>query len=43
MGPILVDGSNGDYTYTYNAYSWNQKYNIIFIDNPLGTGLSYAE
>ena len=41
MGPILVDGTE-DFTYKYNPYSWNQEYNMIFIDNPIGTGLSYA-
>lgn len=44
MGPIMVDGTTSkDFSYRYNPYSWNQEYNMIFIDNPIGTGLSYAE
>jgi len=30
-----------DETLVTNPYSWNSKANLIFIDNPLGTGLSY--
>jgi carboxypeptidase C (cathepsin A) len=26
-----------------NQYSWAKKYNILFVDQPVGTGLSYAD
>lgn len=26
-----------------NPYSWHTKYNLIFIDNPVGTGFSFTD
>ena len=26
-----------------NNYTWANKYNLLFVDQPVGTGLSYAD
>ncbi|EAR83957.3 serine carboxypeptidase family protein (macronuclear) [Tetrahymena thermophila SB210] len=31
------------YSFIQNKFSWSNDYNIIFIDQPIGTGISYAE
>lgn len=28
---------------TQNNYTWANNYNLLFIDQPVGTGLSYAD
>lgn len=40
-GPCFV-ASNGTAT-ERNEYSWNEKLNIIYLDEPVGTGYSYAD
>jgi vitellogenic carboxypeptidase-like protein len=41
MGPFKVE-SDGS-TLTPRDKSWNKKYGMIFIDNPVGAGYSYTE
>ena len=39
MGPLRVDSTM---RLRQNAFSWNSKYSMLFIDNPVGTGYSFA-
>jgi carboxypeptidase C (cathepsin A) len=39
IGPIFI---MADGTKVVNKYSWNTKYNIMFVDNPIAVGYSYA-
>jgi len=39
-GPYIIK-SNG--TFVENEFSWNKKANMIWIDNPIGTGFSFTE
>jgi carboxypeptidase D len=40
IGPYrLLD----DKTLTYNNGSWNEFANLLFVDNPVGTGYSFAD
>lgn len=31
------------YEIVKNMYAWTKEYNILFVDQPVGTGLSYAD
>lgn len=38
-GPFRI---NNDLSLKYNEYSWNKKYHMLFIDNPIDTGFSFC-
>ncbi|CCM00613.1 uncharacterized protein FIBRA_02649 [Fibroporia radiculosa] len=40
FGPCRVTDVN---TTTFNPYSWNERANIFFVDQPVNVGFSYAE
>ena len=41
MGPYFIDKSEGgDIFLKLNKNSWNEKYYMLFIDSPIGAGLS---
>jgi len=40
IGPYQM---NANQTFTYNEYAWTTKYNVLIMDNPVGTGYSYTD
>ena len=42
LGPLQLT-RDGDLKILYNNYTWATKYNLLFVDQPVGTGLSYAD
>ncbi|TWU72544.1 Cell death protease [Metarhizium rileyi] len=40
VGPYRV---NGDKTLVFNNGTWNEFANLLFVDNPVGTGFSYVD
>jgi len=32
-----------DLTLTANIDTWNSQYNLLFLDNPVGSGFSYVQ
>jgi carboxypeptidase D len=42
VGPYRVKDSNGP-KLEYNSGSWDEFANIMFVDNPVGTGFSFVD
>jgi vitellogenic carboxypeptidase-like protein len=40
-GPFIVSADGR--TISENKYTWNKKYNIMYIDNPVGVGFSFTD
>jgi len=40
IGPYQITENN---TFTYNEYAWTNMYNVLIVDNPVGTGYSYTD
>jgi vitellogenic carboxypeptidase-like protein len=44
LGPFFIKtATNRPYETIRNIHSWTKNYNILFVDQPVGTGLSYAD
>jgi vitellogenic carboxypeptidase-like protein len=44
LGPYFVRPSHmSPYNITKNDHSWVKDYNVVFVDQPVGTGISYAD
>ena len=45
LGPLFVVRNiiGSGLNVTRNKFSWANKYNLLFVDQPVGTGLSYAD
>lgn len=44
LGPNWIKTSNTSaYEIVRNQHAWTNEYNILFVDQPVGTGLSYAD
>ena len=42
LGPLRITNVNGKESVNVNPYGWNKAANLLFIDQPVGTGLSFT-
>ncbi|KII89383.1 hypothetical protein PLICRDRAFT_41030 [Plicaturopsis crispa FD-325 SS-3] len=40
LGPCTIDGANQT---KFNPYGWNDRANVLFLEQPVGVGYSYAD
>lgn len=44
MGPIdITYGPHGEFIQRKNLHSWNEKYAMLYLDEPVGTGFSFCK
>ena len=44
LGPLWIkESSDKPFDIVRNQYAWTNEYNVLFVDQPVGTGLSYAD
>jgi len=44
LGPFHIKTSKSQaFDIERNKFAWTNNYNILFVDQPVGTGLSYAD
>lgn len=43
IGPYRVKSTPEGHLLEYNDGSWDEFANLMFVDNPIGTGFSYAD
>ena len=44
LGPFRIIESNSKaFDIERNNFAWTKEYNVLFVDQPVGTGLSYAD
>jgi len=42
IGPIYIDFQNGNFKPLVRNFHWNDKYNLLFVDSPVGVGFSVS-
>ncbi|KAL4472481.1 hypothetical protein ABPG74_018430 [Tetrahymena malaccensis] len=43
-GPLhVIQESNTTFSFKENSFAWTNDYNVIYIDQPIGTGISHAQ